>query len=412
MELERLLIYVAIYVGMFSSVFLLVTFLEKRNGLKNPEVKRFAKVTVAVSMYNAGNHLNRTIESLLALDWPEDKLEVIIIDDGSEDNSYEQAKEYLKDPRVTLLRQQNMGKATAINRALRQSTGEFFGVLDVDAFVEKDCLKKMMGYFENENVMAVTPSLKIYGDTKWLQRIQRIEYLIGVYLRKVFSYIGSIHVTPGCFSIYRKAFFQKTGPYDERNLTEDIEAALRIQSADYTIENSINANVYTTAHKNMKSLYQQRIRWYKGFIDNVISYKRLFSSKFGNLGVFILPMAFVSVMMAIALSAYVITKLSLRLLNDYHILRSTGFDLTQYLKINFDFFYFNLNAIFILGTTSLILSLFSLYLVKKHSEEKKPVVASFVIFLFTYIYLYAFWWISAIYCKVSGKKIRWGNKYL
>ncbi len=412
MELEKLLIYIAIYIGLFSSVFLLFTFIEKKNRLKNPEVKRFAKVTVAVSMYNAGGHLDKTMESLLALDWPKDKLEVIVIDDGSKDDSYELAKKYLKDPRVTLLQQQNMGKAVAVNRALKRSTGEFFGVLDVDAFVEKDCLKKMMGYFENEDVMAVTPSLKIYGDTKWLQRIQRIEYLIGVYLRKVFSYLGAIHVTPGCFSIYRKSLFQKTGQYDERNLTEDIEVALRIQSKDYIIENSINANVYTTAHKNMKSLYQQRARWYKGFIDNVISYRRLFRTRFGNLGIFILPMAFVSIIMAIALSMYAITKLSLRLLNDYNVLRSTGFDLTQYFKINFDFFYINQNSIFILGITSLLLTLFSLYLVKKHSEEKKPVLLSFIIFLLTYIYLYAFWWISAIYYRVSGKKIKWGNKYL
>ncbi len=412
MEFERLMIYIVVYIGLFTSIFFLTTFFEKQNRLKNPEVKRFAKVTVAVSMYNAGSHLHKTIESILALDWPEDKLEVIIIDDGSKDDSYEQAKKYLKDPRVTILQQQNMGKATAVNRALKQSRGEFFGVLDVDAFVEKECLKKMMGYFENENVMAVTPSLKVYGDTNWLQRIQRIEFLIGVYLRKVFSYLGSIHVTPGCFSIYRKSFFQKTGSYDEKNLTEDIEVALRIQSVNYIIENSINANVYTTGHKNMKSLYRQRIRWYKGFIDNVISYRRLFSTRFGNLGVFILPIAFVSVMMAIALSIYAITKLSLSLLNNYYVLRSTGFDLTQYLKVNFDFFYININAIFILGIISLLLTLFLFYLVRKHSEEKRPILASFIIFSLTYIHIYAFWWISAIYYKVSRKKIKWGSRYL
>lgn len=412
MVLGKLIIYPSVYIGLFSSVLFLMTFLEKKNRLKNPELKRFAKVTVAVSMYNAADHIEKTIESLLALDWPKDKLEVIIIDDGSEDNSYELAKKYLADSRVTLFRQQNTGKATAVNRALTKATGEFFGVLDVDSFVEKDCLKKMMGYFENEQVMAVTPSLKIYGDKKWLQRIQRIEFLLGVYLRKVFSYLGSIHVTPGCFSIYRKSFFQKTGPYDEQNLTEDIEIALRIQNNNYIIENAINANVYTTAHKKMEPLFRQRLRWYKGFIDNTIRYRKLFSARFGNLGLFILPMAFISIIMAIALSAYTIRLLSARLLNEYYVLRSTGFDLTQYLRVNFDIFYINLNPIFLLGIASLLLALFSMHLVKRHSEEKRPILASFVIFLFTYIYLYAFWWVSAIYHRLSGKKIKWGNKYL
>ncbi len=412
MALEKLIIYPSVYIGLFASVLFLMTFLEKKNRLKNPKVKRFAKVTIAVSMFNAADHIKKTIESLLALDWPKDKLEIIIIDDGSEDNSYELASKYLTDQRVALFRQKNTGKATAVNCVLKKSTGEFFGVLDVDSFVEKDCLKKMMGYFENEQVMAVTPSLKIYGDKKWLQRIQRIEFLLGVYLRKVFSYLGSIHVTPGCFSIYRKSFFQKTGPYDEQNLTEDIEIALRIQNNNYVIENAMNANVYTTAHKRMAPLFRQRLRWYKGFIDNTIKYRNLFSARFGNLGIFILPMAFVSVMMAIILSAYAITKLGTMLLSEYRVLSSTGFDLTQYLKVNFDLFYINMNPIFLLAIASIILALFSMYIVKRHSEEKQPILASFIIFGFTYLYLYAFWWVSAIFYRVLGKKIKWGNKHL
>ena len=126
-----------------------------------------------------------------------------------------------------------------------------------------------------------------------------LEFLLGVYLRKVFAFLGSIHVTPGCGTIYRKSFFDETGPYQEGNLTEDIEVAFRIQTLDGIIENSIDAEVFTLGVRKFKPLLNQRLRWYKGFIDNTVMYKRIFGAKYGNLGMFILPCSFVSVLIAI-----------------------------------------------------------------------------------------------------------------
>jgi len=412
MVVEKLIYFVAIYFGLFTSVFFLLTYFENLKRLKNPEVKSYPKVSIAVSMYNAKGHLSKTMDSLLALNWPKNKLEIIIIDDGSIDDSYRSAKKYTADKRIMLLRQENKGKSIAINRALKLSTGEYFGVLDVDSFVTRDCLKKMMGYFDNKKVMAVTPSLKIYGAKTWLQRIQMIEFLAGVYLRKVFSYLGAVHVTPGSFSIYRKSFFDETGPYDEKNLTEDIEIACRIQCKNYQIENAIDANVYTTGHKKIRQLSNQRLRWYKGFIDNVVNYKRIFHPKYGNLGMFVLPSAFISIVLAILLSGYMLFSLVQSFWNKFAVMRHTGFDISQYLKLNLDPFYINLNDALLLGLLTLLLSLFVLKLVNRHSKENQPIVFSYILFVLTYIFMYAFWWITAGYYRLSGKKIRWGNRYL
>lgn len=411
--LGNLLTYAALYFGLFAALFFMVTFFENSGRLKNPEPRMFPKVTVAVAVYNGEDHISKTVESLLNIDWPREKLEVIIVDDGSTDNSYTAAKKYASDKRVVLLQQENRGKNKAVNVALKLATGEFFGVLDVDSFVERDCLRKMMGYFENERVMAVTPSLKVYGAKTWLQKIQMMEFLLGVYLRKVFSFLGAIHVTPGCFSIYRKAFFDRTGPYDEENLTEDIEVACRIQCNDYAIENAIDANVYTQGFKKFGLLYNQRLRWYKGFIDNVISYKRMLHPKFGNLGMFVLPSAFLSVFLTSLLSAYMLVKLGQGLWKQFTVLKYTGFDLTQYLHYDFDLFYIsNFNAILILNLIALAWSITAVYLAKKHSGEKSSIILPFVIFMFTYVFLYPFWWAGAGYCRLTGKKIRWGNRYL
>ena len=413
MVVEKLIYFVAIYFGLFTSIFFLLTYFENIKRLKNPKVRRYPKVSIAVSMYNAAGHLPRTVESLLALDWPKNKLEIIIIDDGSTDDSYKSAKKYTADKRVQLLKQEeNRGKSVAVNRALKLSTGEYFGVLDVDSFVTKDCLKKMMGYFENEKVMSVTPSLKIYGVKTWLQRVQMIEYLVGVYLRKVFSYLGAVHVTPGCFSIYRKAFFNETGLYDEKNLTEDIEIACRIQCKDYKIENAVDANVYTTGHKKIRELSRQRLRWYKGFLDNIINYKRIFHTRYGNLGLFVLPSAFVSVGLAILLAGFILLKLGQSFFDTFNVWRHTGFDVKQYFNVNLDIFYINMNGLLILGLLALVFSFFVLKLINRHSKENRRIILSFILFIFVYVFLYAFWWISAGYYRLLGKKIHWGSKYL
>ena len=74
-----------------------------------------------------------------------------------------------------------------------------------------------------------------------------------------------------------------------------IEVALRIQSNKMVIENSADAIVYTIGPKTFRALLKQRTRWYLGFMENVINYKHLFSYKYGNLGLFILPASFISV---------------------------------------------------------------------------------------------------------------------
>lgn len=178
---------------------------------------------------------------------------------------------------------------------MKKCSGELVGGLDADSFVTSKALKRMIGYFDDEDVMAVTPSLKVYKPKKVLQKIQMIEYLIGVFLRKIFALLGSINVTPGPFSIYRKSFFDKNGGWDEDNITEDIEIAFRIQSKNYLIENSETATVYTVSPASFKGLFSQRIRWYVGGLQNALDYRHLFGTKHGNLGLFILPGSFISV---------------------------------------------------------------------------------------------------------------------
>lgn len=408
-NLSKLLLYVVCYFGLFVAVFFFITFFQQGKEIRNPKPKRLPYVTIAVPACNEEKTIAKTIKSLLDLDYPKEKLEIIVVDDGSEDNTYKMAKRFCKD-KVLIFRKDNGGKGSALNYALRMSKGELFGALDADSFVDSGSLKKMVGYFEDKRVMSVTPSLKIYKPKGILQRIQSIEYLIGVYLRKVFGMLGSIHVTPGPFTIYKKDFFLKHGGYDESNLTEDIEIALRIQSKRFVIENAIDADVYTVSPNTFKALTNQRKRWYLGFMNNVIDYKRLFSGSYGNLGLFILPASFLFVILLVIVCFVYVIKLGINIHKGLINLAAINFDILSLLKFNPDFFLVGTGPLMILAIISFLICITMIYIAKILSKEKQKIVLSCVYYMFIYWFVFAYWWILAGFSKVTKRKISWGKK--
>ena len=87
----------------------------------------------------------------------------------------------------------------------------------------------------------------------------------------------------------RKKFFEKHGGYDEGNITEDLELSLRIQYKGYVIANCPGAVIYTDTPTKFRELTIQRRRWYYGLMKNTKRYIGLFSKKYGDLGMFVMP---------------------------------------------------------------------------------------------------------------------------
>lgn len=409
MDFGEILISVIAFVSLYTAIFFIITLLEHRNNIiKRKEFRKHPHVCIIIPCFNEEKTLGKTVESLLALDYPKDKLEIIIVDDGSTDKTYKVAKKYASD-RISIFRKKNGGKYTALNLGLSKTKAEFVGALDADSFVHPKALKRILPYFSNPRVMAVTPSMKVYKPKSWLQRIQMVEYAVGIFFRKMFALVGSIHVTPGPFSIYRKAFFDKHGAYTEAYMTEDIEVALRMQTHNYIIENAIDAYVYTVCPKNFKTLYYQRRRWYHGFLKNVIDYKNLFSKKHGNLGLYVLPLAFISIALVIVSFIYFLYK-SIESIGDaYLYARAVNFDIFRF-DFNLDLFLININTVFILGIITLIVGILIIVIAVKVSKEKENIIFSYILYVIAYWFLFSFWWLVAIYYKLTGKKQVWGGK--
>lgn len=116
-------------------------------------------VSIITPMYNGGKYVSQTIESVLAQtyqDW-----EMIIVNDGSKDNSPDIVKNYsLKDPRVKLVNQKNAGSASARNNALRQAAGRYICFLDADDLLDKQFLEKQLNFLKSKEVGIVYASYR------------------------------------------------------------------------------------------------------------------------------------------------------------------------------------------------------------------------------------------------------------
>ncbi len=268
MEFIEFVIYASIYTGLFATSFYILSFLAgqkvKKELFKDSELP---KVSILIPVYNEGKTVEMTLKSILTSNYPKEKFEVIVVDDGSDDDTLRYIKKF-ESKIVRVFSKKHGGKGKALNFAIKKAKGEIVFSMDADTLVKPWSVKNMVKYFKKKEVMCVTPAMTVYKPKGLLQKIQYVEYLTGLFLRKSFSSLNAIHVTPGAFSAYRKSFFDKYGGYDEDNITEDLELSLRVQFKGYIIENAPEAPAYTIAPKTFVSLLKQRRRWYVGLMKN------------------------------------------------------------------------------------------------------------------------------------------------
>ena len=408
MAIGDIIVYSSIFFFLYINIFSLLVLWENKNRIYKPKLrKNHPNVCIIVPCFNEEKTIVKTVRSLLRLDYPRDKLEILVIDDGSTDKTFQKAKLLEKYKQVKVFHKKNGGKYTALNYGLSKTKAEFVGCLDADSFVDSHALKLMIPHFINPKIMAVTSSVKIHQPKGVLQRIQKIEYIFGIFLRKVFASLDSITVAPGPFTIFRKKAFDKLGPFRHGHNTEDLEIAFRIQSKNYQIANAPNACVYTVGPSSFKKLYQQRKRWYHGLSRNAWDYRSLiFNRKYGDLGIFVFPVIFLSVLIFLLISFYTIFQSAQYAIHRFTIWRAVEFNLNQ-LVFRFDWFFINTQTYVFLFILLLGISFFIILLGKELSFEKSKTGKDFLFFILFYSPLYFIWWLSTIQDIVFNKKNKW-----
>jgi len=409
------IIYTFLFTSLFYEVFLLITYFERRDEI-SAENKKIAEavvtiyptVSIIIPCWNEETTLSRTVNSLLELNYPKDKLTIMIVDDGSTDNTLAVAQSFTTDPQIVVHTKPNGGKHTALNFGLEHTQSEYVGCLDADSFVHPDALRRIVAYFQNDpKLVAVTPAIEIWKPKTFIQIIQKVEYGWGIFIRKMFSYLNAMYVCPGPFSIFKRSLFDEIGPYRKAYLTEDMELALRIQSHHLKMANAHNARIYTVGPNTLYKLYKQRLRWTYGFIKNALDYRYMFFSReYGNLGFFVLPIASLSIVSAIYIVATTLASLAHRLSDWYVKFQTVGFHLNLH-GFAFDWFFIHTEFISIATVMAFCGTIGLLFISRKMAEGHMRPGLDMLYFLCCYAFIDPLWLSKAVFNAAFSVKTRW-----
>jgi cellulose synthase/poly-beta-1,6-N-acetylglucosamine synthase-like glycosyltransferase len=237
-------------------------------------------VSILVPVKNEEKVVGRLLGALLNLDYPSQKVEIILIDDGSTDKTIEICKEYAvgHHDRIRLLcRSASDGKPSALNYGLKHAHGEIVATFDADNVPEPDTLLKAVEFFVDPSVDAVQGTIcSINADENMLTKFLSYEaavrfraYLQGKDVLRLF-----VHLAGTCQFI-RREVLTKIGGWSEESLSEDMEISARLTKNNYTIKYAPDMRSWEENPSTLGQLMSQRLRWYRGCLDAALKYGKL-----------------------------------------------------------------------------------------------------------------------------------------
>ncbi|MBN2534832.1 MAG: glycosyltransferase [Spirochaetales bacterium] len=245
----------------------------------------YPRVSLLIPAWNEEVGIGSTLESVMKSNYH--NLEVIIINDGSKDNTDKEVKRFIYNNRVIMQKtgisilyeyKVNEGKAKALNRGIALSSGEIIITIDADCIIKQNTIANFVKRFRDPKVMCVAGNVIIGNTQTILGIVQFFEFLLSFYLKKLDSIINSIYVVGGAAAAYRRTVFEKCGVFSEDCITEDIDLSIRIQESGMKIEFAADAIVYTEGAGDLKGLLKQRLRWKRGRLDTFRKFRHLFFS--------------------------------------------------------------------------------------------------------------------------------------
>jgi biofilm PGA synthesis N-glycosyltransferase PgaC len=405
-----------LFVTLYFESFLLVTFLSSpaRKGRARTPVENDGapKVAIIVPCFNEEKTVGGTVESLLAMDYPKDKLQLVLVDDGSSDGTARVMDAYEGNPQITIVHQKNGGKHTAINAGIAIATDAVFvGCLDADSFVEPDSLKHSVAAFHSEDVGAVTAAMSVHNPKTILESMQNAEYIFGISLRHILSSVNGLYVTPGPFSLYRRQLVVDLGGFRKGHQAEDLEMALRLQRAGKIIENAPKARVYTKTPLSVPKLVKQRTRWTTGFLRNVLyDYNDLIANpKYGALGLLVLPLGMLAIISGIVVFFVLIFEFVSGIINT--IIIESGVPLSfALIPHNFHYiqwFYLPITIVVLLGFILTSCTFLLMFIGKSISRTPSSLFLGIVAYLFLYGLIAPLWLMRAVTDVATGTHRAW-----
>ncbi|MDB4908575.1 MAG: cell wall biosis glycosyltransferase [Gemmatimonadetes bacterium] len=226
-------------------------------------------VTLLIPAYNEGVVIQSAIRSLLELDYP--SYEILVIDDGSSDDTYARAAELegrYGGAVVRVISKANGGKARALNTGISLARSSFIVCMDGDARLDRGSIRAAMRHFADARVGAVAGNVKVVNRVNLWTRLQALEYIEGLNMaRRAQGFVRAVNIIPGPIGVFRREVLAEVGGYSTDTFAEDADLTLKVLTAGWQIVYEERAVARTEAPENLLDLIKQRYRWTRGILQ-------------------------------------------------------------------------------------------------------------------------------------------------
>lgn len=241
-------------------------FARPRYGRRAEDAEYHPSVSVVIPAWNEARVIGRTVTSVLAQSYPD--FEVLVVDDGSTDDTADAARAATDDPRVRVIRKPNGGKAAAINHGMTLAKGDVIVVIDADTLLAPDAIRHLVRPLADKRVGAVAGNAKVGNRVNLVTRWQAVEYVTSQNLdRRAFVMLNCITVVPGAIGAWRKEVVLDAGGFRTDTLAEDQDLTLTLLRRGHRVALADQAVALTEAPETFEALLKQRFRWSFGTLQ-------------------------------------------------------------------------------------------------------------------------------------------------
>jgi len=245
-------------------------------------------VTFLITAHDEEETIEAKIENTLDIDYPKDRLEIIVVDDCSSDSTQNIVKKCGSSGIHLIAQEVHKGKASAINRGIEHASNEIIVITDANAMLKRDALKKIVRHFIDAAVGGVCGRFvprSIKGND--IEKGESLFWRIQKTIRTMETDLDSVVVLSGSLSAVRRRLL--TCVFED-SLAEDFDYTLQIRRKGYRLVYESKAVMWKTSPSNVEDLVIQKKRQTIGTLQSLFKHRNmLFNPKYGWYGAFVLP---------------------------------------------------------------------------------------------------------------------------
>lgn len=251
--------------------------------------KHYPNISIILPAHNEEKVIRDTIYSLITANYP-NKKEIIVVNDGSTDNTAKIVKDVSKKYSfVRLINLKHGGKANALNTGISRSKYDVIITLDADSSIEKNSLKELVQPLSEKDVAGVSGVIRAKKNKNPLTWFQDFDYIVSSGWRYICNKINANSILPG-FAAFKKEVLIKVKGFKTDTMTEDFDIVLELRRLGYHTRMNPSAVMYTEVPQTIRKFVRQRIRWGRGTVQVIRKHIDFIASKkSGLLGLYSIP---------------------------------------------------------------------------------------------------------------------------